>query len=53
MDGASYTFEGPQASPGGGAPGEIEIEHMEEGRLEGDVLTVRLRDGTTLRFQRS
>lgn len=53
VDGASYTFESPQGSPGGGSPGEIEIEHMEEGTLEGDVLTVRLRDGTTLRFQRS
>lgn len=52
IDGSSYTFESPQTSPGA-APGEIEIEEMVEGTLEGDVLTVRLRDGTTLRYQRS
>ena len=52
VDGSSYTFESPQGSPGG-SPDELEIEHMAEGTLEGDVLTVRLRDGTTLRYQKS
>lgn len=53
VNGSSYAFESPQVSAGGNNAGEIEIEQMQQGTLEGDVLTVQLRDGTVLRFQRS
>ena len=53
----TYTREGEvlrftSPSSTAAAPGEIEIENLADGTLEGDVLTARLGNGTTVTFRR-
>lgn len=52
-DGQAYRFTSPPVDPGAASPGEIEIENLAEGTLQGDVLTARLENGTTVVFRRS
>jgi hypothetical protein len=49
-DGQTLHFTSPRSTAA--APGEIEIENLAEGTLEGDVLAARLADGTTVTFRR-
>ena len=50
--GQSYRFTSPRGDGVAPSPGEIEIENLAEGTREGDVLTARLEDGTTVVFRR-
>lgn len=51
VDGGTYRFTGPEE--GTPSPGEIEVERLTEGTLDGDVLTARLADGTMVVFRRN
>lgn len=52
VTGQTYRFRSPRGDAGAPGPGEIEIESLAEGTLDGDVLTARLEDGTTVVFRR-
>jgi hypothetical protein len=49
-EGGTLRFTSPHNT--GAEPGEIEIENLAEGTLEGEVLSARLADGTTVTFRR-
>lgn len=48
-DGQTLRFTSPSSTAAG--PGEIEIENLAEGTIQGEVLAARLADGTTVTFR--